>query len=123
MPKTRLPRMIGKQTPDLSPLRRATGAREQALHLAQVGDEDQVARLPGLAVEPLALAEPRLGGHAAEFLADRARVLDEPQRLLLGVDLPERPVRPAERLAHAGQRRGDHVADRPARAQAPAATG
>src|SRR5437763_1350198 len=62
------------------------------LHLAQVGDEDQVAGLPRLAVEALTLAEPRLGRHAAEFLADRARILDEPEGLVVGVDLPVRSV-------------------------------
>ena len=44
VPMTRPPSMIGKQTPDFNPLRLATGAREQVLHLAQIGHEDQVSR-------------------------------------------------------------------------------
>ena len=118
VPSTRLPCTIGKQTPDFSPLRRADRGPRAGLHLAQVGDEHQVARLPRLAVEPLPFAEPRLGGHPPEFLAHRARVLDERQRLVVGMDLPERAVRPPERLAHARQRRRDHVADRPGPRQA-----
>ena len=87
------------------------------LHLAQVGDEDQVAGLPGL---PLSPSPSR---NRASVLTRRNSSLTEPESWTnrracsSGVDLPERPVRPAERLADAGQGRGDDVADRVAPAQ------
>ena len=113
VPITRPLSMIGKQTRRLQAVPLGHRGAGAGLHLAQVGHEDEVSRLPGLAVEPLSLAESRLGRDPPEVLADRARILREPQGLLLGLDLPERPVGPAERLADGRQGRGDHVADSP----------
>ena len=74
-----------------------------ALHLADVGHEHQVARLPGLAVEPLSLAEPRVREIRRNSSATDPGVGAPVQRLVGRVDLPVRAVGPAERLADRGQ--------------------
>ena len=67
VPKTRLPMHDREADARLQPAPARDRSARAALHLAQVGDEDQVAGLPGLAVEALAFAEPRLGGDAGEI--------------------------------------------------------
>ena len=91
--------MIGKQTPDFSPLRLATGAREQVFISPRSGTKtrSRVCQAWPLSPSPSrnrASAVTRRNSSLTEPAS-----CDEPQRLLLGVDLPERPVGPAERLA------------------------
>ena len=69
--------------------------------LTEVGDEDQVARLPGATGETrIALGKPCRDGHAAEFLGNRARLDGEMKNPLFLIECPECSVRPAERFAY-----------------------
>ena len=80
--------------------------------LAEVVDVDELAPLPGPAVEPLALAEPGRAGDPGELGVDLARLQREDQRLLRRVDRPVRPVGPAELAADRVEGRPDDLVDR-----------
>ena len=122
VPKTRLPRMIGKQTPDFSPLRRATGAREQLFISPRSGTKT---RSRVCQAWPLSPSPSR---NRASAVTRRNSSVTDPaswtNRSACSSALTSQndPYDQPNASRTDRQCRGDHVADRAAAAQAPAAT-
>ena len=75
MPTTRPPSMIGKQTPDFSPPRRATGAREQVFISPRSGTKTRSRVCQAWPLSPSPSRNRASARDPAELLADRAGVL------------------------------------------------
>jgi hypothetical protein len=78
--------------------------------VGEVVEDDQVARLPAAADQPLPLAEAELAGCPPHLLGHRAGVAREPHHALDRVEFPDGAVGPAERLENPLQRREGHLA-------------
>ena len=123
VPRTRPPRRIGKQTPDFRPLRRATGAREQAFISPRSGTKT---RSRVCQAWPLSPSPSR---NRASAVTRRNSSLTEPESWTnrrawsSGWTSQNEPYDQPNASRTLRQRRRDHVADRPGPRPGPAATG
>ena len=93
--------MIGKQSPERMPCRRADLGSGKGPLLTEIADEDHVARLPGATGETrITLGKSCRDGHAPEFIGNRARLDGEVKNLSSLIEFPKCSVRPAERFAY-----------------------